>query len=184
MKSLPHVTPLCLQSQTTIHTKIHACALVHKSPPRKPAISLSLQFLHTSIISKHTHFVTSFIKTPHFSEHMTTPRDFTKNTGWGRANNKKYPHDFFASPLNKNRHTSTLQLHSKQLKPSQASLLDLLPKYILTDIEIWISVLENDDKLKGVVLRIKNVCNPIIFAISHDLWTAYHNFGVFHWYNE
>ena len=34
-KSLPHVTPPC---RTTIHTKIHPYSLIHKIPPRKPAI--------------------------------------------------------------------------------------------------------------------------------------------------
>ena len=37
-KGLPRVTPLCLQSCTTIHTKIHIYALVHKIPPIKPTI--------------------------------------------------------------------------------------------------------------------------------------------------
>ena len=37
-KRLPRVTPLCLQSCTTIHTKIHLYALVHKIPPRNPTI--------------------------------------------------------------------------------------------------------------------------------------------------
>ena len=48
-KILPHVTPLCLQSCTTIHTKIHLYAIVHKIPPRKPTILLSLHFIHTYI---------------------------------------------------------------------------------------------------------------------------------------
>ena len=37
-KVLPHVTPLCLQSCTTIHTEIHLYALVHKIPPRYPTM--------------------------------------------------------------------------------------------------------------------------------------------------
>ena len=62
-KILPLVTPLCPQSHTTIHTKIHPYALVHKIPPRNPDILFSLHFIHMSIISTQTHFVTSFAKT-------------------------------------------------------------------------------------------------------------------------
>ena len=107
------------------------------------------------------------------------PREFTKNTGWGRSNNKLDPRELFASPLNTNPRTSTLHWHRKQLKPSQASLFDLLPTVILTDIEIWVSGLERRDNFKPVVSHINTMYNPIIFVISHDLWTPYHNFGVF-----
>ena len=82
----------------------------------------------------HINFVTSFTKTPHISENMTTPHDFTKNTGWGRVDNKKYPHELFASPLNTHYFTSTLHSHPKLLKPSKASLFYLLLTEILTDI--------------------------------------------------
>ena len=50
LKSPPHVTPFCIQSNTTIYTKIQPYALVHKIPTRKPDILLLLQFIHTSII--------------------------------------------------------------------------------------------------------------------------------------
>ena len=133
-KILPHVTQLCLKSRTTINTKIHPYALVHKIPPRNPAIWISLNFIHTSIISKQTKFFTWFTKTPYISENMTTPHEFTKNTGWGCADNKKYPRELFASPLNTHLHTSTLHRHPKWLKPNQELLFDLLPTVILTDI--------------------------------------------------
>ena len=98
--------------------KIHPYGLVHKIPPRKPTIWISLQFIHTSIISTQTHFVTFFIKNPYISENMTTPRDFTKNKVWGRAGNHKYLCEFFAFPLNTHLRTSTLKRPSKQLKTS------------------------------------------------------------------
>ena len=56
LKSLHHVTPLYLQSRTTVHTKIHPKVLVHKIPPIKSAIRLSLHFTHMSIISTQAHF--------------------------------------------------------------------------------------------------------------------------------
>ena len=56
------VTPLYIQSFTTIHKKIHPYALVHKSLPRQPATWLLLHFLHSYIINTQTHFVTSFTK--------------------------------------------------------------------------------------------------------------------------
>ena len=167
------VTPLCLQSCTTIHTKIH---------PYVPVISL--HFIHTSIIKTQTNFVTSFTKTPNFSENMKMPREFTKNTGWGRANNKKHPREFFASPLNMHHHTRTLHHNTKRLKPAEESSFDLLPTVILTDIEIWVPGLKHCDKFKAVVSQINSMYNPVLFSITHDLCKPYHNFGVFQWYNE
>ena len=115
---------------------------------------------------------------------MTTPRDFTTNTGWGRADNKKYPREFFASPLNTHRRKSTLHRHSKRLKTSQASLFYLLHTDILMNIEIWVSDLKHLDKFKPVVSRINTMCNPILFTIPHYLWTTYQRFGIFRLYNE
>ena len=114
---------------------------------------------------------------------MTTPLEFTKNKGWGRVNNKKYPRESFALPLNTHLHTSNLHRHSKRLNPSQAPIFDLLPMYIIMVIKIWVSGLEHRDKFKPIVSRINNMCNPILFEITHNLWTPYHNFGVFRWYN-
>ena len=70
---------------------------------------------------------------------MTTTRDLSKNIGWRLADNKKYPRELFASHINTHRRTSTLHLHSKQLKHSQASQFYLLPTDIITNIEIWVS---------------------------------------------
>ena len=97
----------------------------------------------------------------------------------GLVDNNKYPRELFASPLNKHCCTSTLQLHSKRLNPSQVSLFGLLTIDIITDIEIWVSSLEHRDKFKPVAFRIKNMCNPIIFVIPHNLYTPYQKFRVF-----
>ena len=51
------------------------------------------------------------------------------------------------------------------------------------DIEIWLSGLEHRNNFKPVVSRINTMCNPILFAIPHNLWTPYQNFRVFSWYN-
>ena len=110
---------------------------------------------------------------------MTTSHECTKSTVWGRANNKKYPRELFASPLNTHSRKRTLRCHSKKLKPSQASLFDLLPTDIHTDIKFWVSSLEHCDKFKTVVSCINTMCNPVLFAIPHGLWNPYHNFGFF-----
>ena len=112
---------------------------------------------------------------------MPTPREFTKNTGWGRSDSKKHPPEFFVFPLNTHQLTSNIQHHSKQLNTSQAPLFYLLPTEILTDIEIWVSGLEHCDKFKPFVSRIKTMCNPILLEIPHNLWTPDHNVGVFRW---
>ena len=88
---------------------------------------------------------------------MTTPRDFTKNKGWGHAENKKYRRELFVSPLNNVFCASTFQRHPKQLKPSQASLFDLLPTDILMDTEICISGLKYCDKCKAIVSNINYI---------------------------
>ena len=65
---------------------------------------------------------------------MTIPRKFAKNTGWGRADHKKRPHELFPSLLNTHHRTSTLHLHHKHLTPIELSLFDLFTTVILTDI--------------------------------------------------
>ena len=50
-KSLPRVTP---PRRTTLHTKIRLYAPVHKSLPIKPAILLSLHFIHAYITNTQT----------------------------------------------------------------------------------------------------------------------------------
>ena len=112
------------------------------------------------------------------------PRDFTKNTGWGRADNNKYPRELFASPLITHRQTSTIHRHMKKLKPTLASLFGLLPTFILTDIEIWVSGLKHCDDFKPVISRINTMYKPVLFAIPHCLWTPYHKFRFFRWYND
>ena len=54
---------------------------------------------------------------------MTTPPNFTKKIRWLHTNHK----------------TSTLHRHTKLLKPTEASLFDILPTVVLTDIDIWVS---------------------------------------------
>ena len=80
--------------------------------------------------------------------------------------------------------TSTLHHHWKQLKPTEASLFDILPTVILEDIYIWVSVLKNCDNFKAAVKNMNSFSNPTIFAITHELWAPYHNLGVYSWYNE
>ena len=115
---------------------------------------------------------------------MTTPRNFAKNAGWGRADHTKGPLELFPLPLNTHRRTSTLNRHMKQPKPTEASLFDLLPIVILVDVEIWVSGLKHRDAFKAVVSRINSMYNPVLFVIPPELWTPYHNFRVVRWYNE
>ena len=49
---------------------------------------------------------------------------------------------------------------------------------------MWVYGLGYRDKFKAVVLRINYMYNLVLFAITHEFWTPYHNFGVFYWYNE
>ena len=98
---------------------------------------------------------------------MTKPCKFAKNTRWGHTDHMKI----------------TPQRHPKQLNLTEAYLFDLLPTVILTDIEIWVSGLEHCDRFKAIVSRINFMYNPILFAIPHELWTPYHNFGVYRYYN-
>ena len=102
---------------------------------------------------------------------MTTPHNFAKNTGWGRADKNKFPRELFPLPLNTHLRTSTLHCYPKRLKPTEASLFDLFPTVILTDIEIWVSGLEHRDKFKAVVSRLNSMFNPILFVIPPELWT-------------
>ena len=99
---------------------------------------------------------------------MKTPRNLTKNTRWVHTNHKKI----------------TLNHFPKRLKPTEASLFDLLPTVILAYIDIWVSGLEHSDKFKAVVKRIDFMSNPIIFKITHELWKLYYNVRVYIWYIE
>ena len=138
------VTPLYIQSFTTIHKKIHPYALVHKSLPRQPATWLLLHFLHSYIINMQTHFVTSFTKIHKFlttwQHHVTFLKTQDGDVPTTRG--------FFPSPLNTHCCTSTLKRHPKLLKYTEASLFDVFPTVIFLAIEIWVSSLKYCDKLK------------------------------------
>ena len=99
---------------------------------------------------------------------MKRPHNFSKNTRWGHTNHK----------------TSTLHRHMKQLKNVESYLFDLLPTFILTYIDIWVSGLKHRDKLKAVAKNMNYLSNPTLFAIPHELWATYHNFNAYIWYNE
>ena len=109
---------------------------------------------YTYVFHQRAHtFFKSFIKTLHIDENMTFfPRGSTEETGWGHADSTSYPRELFAPPLNMHCRTRTLQRPSKQLKPSHASLFDLLTTGILADIEIWVSGLEHCSEFKNIIL--------------------------------
>ena len=115
---------------------------------------------------------------------MTTPHNFAKNTGWGRADHKKCLCELFPSPLNTHLRTSKLHHHKKKLNPTEAYLSDLLHTVILMDIEIWVFGLENRDKFKANVSCINFMYNPVLFSIPTEIWTPKQNFRFFFWYNE
>ena len=87
------------------------------------------------------------------------------------ADQNKFPRELFPSPLKTHLRTSTLHCYPKRLKPTEASLFDLFPTVILTDIEIWVSGLEHRDKFKAVVSRLNYMYNPILFVIPPEPWT-------------
>ena len=58
-----------------------------------------------------------------------------------------------------------------------------MPTVILTNIEIWVSGLDNRDKFKAVVSLNNIMYKPVLSAINQELWTPHHNFGVYRWYN-
>ena len=99
---------------------------------------------------------------------MTTPCNFAKNKIWGHTDQK----------------TSTLRHHPKLLNPTEEYLFGLLPKFILTNIEIWVSGLKHCDKSKSAVSRFNFMHNPVLSYIPQELWTPYHNSGVYSWYNS
>ena len=87
---------------TYSYTRIH-----NKSPP----YAFHYYFLHTSIISMHNCFVTTFIKNSHISENMKIwPCDFTNDTRWGNMEEPRTaPSEIFLSPLNMHCITLILQ---------------------------------------------------------------------------
>ena len=80
--------------------------------------------------------------------------------------------------------TLILQRPTKLFNTSYASLFDLLPSDILEDIYILQSGLKHCDRLKHVILRFKSMSNPVLFKTPHELFTLYHNFGYYRWYNQ
>ena len=143
--------------------------------------------IFTYVYHQHTIvFFPTLIKTPHIYENMTIfPRDSTKDTGWGNTEElRTAPREIFLAFLNMHRRTLLLHRPTKLFKSSHASLFDILPSDILADIGIWISVLKHRDKFKHVISCFKYMCNPLLSAIPHYIWTPYHNFSAFYWYKK
>ena len=40
------------------------------------------------------------------------------------------------------------------------------------------------DQFNHIISRLNSMFNPVLFAISYELWTPYHNFRAFRWYNQ
>ena len=100
---------------------------------------------------------------------MATTCNFTINKIWGYAIHT----------------TSKLHCHPKLLNPTETYLFYLLPKDILTDIDIWVSGLKHRDKFKSVIINMATMCNPIFLAILQEIWVLYHNFSVYNgFYND
>ena len=51
-------------------------------------------------------------------------------------------------------------------------------------IDIWSSGLKHCNKFKHVILRFIYMCNPVLFAIPHEVWIPYHNFWASLLYNK
>ena len=99
---------------------------------------------------------------------MATTRKFAINKIWGHSNHT----------------TSKLHCHPKLLNPTETYLFYLLPKDILTDIDIWVSGLKYRDKFKDVITNMNTMCNPTLLYITQELWKPYHNFSLQSgWYN-
>ena len=110
------------------------------------------------------------------------PRDSNKESGWGHTREPATsPCEIFSYPLNTHCHTLILQRPTKLLKPPHASLFYIIPLEILTDIDIWISILKHLNKFNHAISRFKSICNPVFFKIPHELWTPYHIFRAFRW---
>ena len=135
----------------------------------------------TYVYHQHTNtFFTSFTKLYKFLKIWQHRINLLKTQDGGVPTTR----EFFPSPINTHFHTSTLKRHPKLLKPTKASLFNILPTVFLVDIEIWVSSLNYCDKFKVVFLLINYMYNPVLFAVPRELWTPYHHFGVFRWYNE
>ena len=121
-----------------------------------------------------------FLKTWQFFPHGST-----KKNRWGNWNQPEpVPRETFLSPPNMHSRTIILFGITKELNPTHASLLSLLPLEIFEDLYMWLSGLKHCDKFKHVILRFKYIINSALFTTSHDLWNLYHNIKTFCWYNK
>ena len=141
-------------------------ARIHKQeiPP------YDLQYIiYMSISSSRKHYLSHPSHKHHNFCHMTTTRTFVNNTRWRNSATA----------------TNTLHRHPKIYNPTESFLFGFLPQDILTEIEFLASGLEHCKKIKAVITKIHPLLNPIIFAITQELWAPYHNFVVYgSWYNE
>ena len=100
---------------------------------------------------------------------MTTTRTIATNKILGHSNTT----------------TSTLHCHLRQHKPTETNLFDLLPQEIVMEIDLLASELEHRKKIKAIITKINHLFNPIVFAVTQEIWYPYHNFSVYgSWYNE
>ena len=91
LKIPPYVSPLCLQSHTTIFTKIYLYTLVHKCLPINTGIWISLHFIHTPIISTELYFVTSLKKKHDFLKTWQRHVTLLRTQDGGMPTTRKFP---------------------------------------------------------------------------------------------
>ena len=148
---------------------------------------MTFNTIFTYVYHQHAQiFCHNIHKTSYILENMIIwKQDYTKETIWGHTGEPATSiHEIFLSLPNIRQRTLFLQFPTKQLNPLHASLFDLLPSDTLEDTDICLCSLKHRDKFKHVILCFKYMCDPILFAITHKLWTPYHNFGAFFWYNQ
>ena len=110
--------------------------------------------------------------------------DSTETTRWG---NFKQPNEIDYGPLLcpsvPGRLALITQRPKKILKPTNSPLFHMLPPDILAAIETWLAVLKYHYKLNHVLLRFKNMRNPVLHTIPTKYWTPCHIFYPFRMYN-
>ena len=84
---------------------------------------------------------------------MKTPHNFAINTVWGHTDHK----------------TSALHRNTKQVKPIETSLFNILPTDILTNIDIWASGLKHCYKFKAAVKNMDTFSKPTLCSIPPEL---------------
>ena len=47
------------------------------------------------------------------------------------------------------------------------------------EIDLLASELEHRKKIKAIITKINHLFNPIVFAVTQELWYPYHNFSVY-----